>query len=308
MRKAEASLQGRAKNRRTDRSAERERTKGDKRIRRIKSKSPLSQSESDSAGRQRLPSAVKGDFLLWPPALLKSVDRQLRRVTDQTAIGFWRLRSAEDIIKLVYHWGQIPRHSPFVIQTIYSWVRNSKAQYLVDLGKALARQQRLSKVQAFPYVLMNRAYSTLTERYPVKNPKRREGEILLVISRLYGLSVNQVKEILFLRAWIDPVEYVSPFESTSRKQAKVREWKCWEAFLDCKSREALTDKEAIKLAARRKRCSEETVRKMIRQVKQILDVQHKVRAIASGDELERIAEEHFSRWNSDSLPKSLLSP
>jgi hypothetical protein len=240
--------------------------------------------------------------------LLKSVDRQLKRVTNQTAIEFWRLRSAEDIIKLVYHWGQIPRHSPFVIQTIYSWVRSSKAQYLVDLGKALARQQRLSRVQAFPYVLMNRAYSTLTERYPLRNPKKREGEVLSVISGLYGLSINQVKEILFLRAWIDPVEYVSPFQSTSRKQAKVREWKCWEAFLDCKSRGAVTDKEAVKLAARRKRCSEETVRKMIRQVKQILEVQHKVKTIASTDELERIAEEHFSRWNSDSLPKSLLSP
>ena len=308
MRKAEGSLKHRAKKRRRDGSAARKQTKDDKRIRRIKSKSPLSQSESPAAGRQRLLSAVKGDFLLWPPVLLKSVDRQLRRVTNQTAIEFWRLRSAEDIIKLVYHWGQIPRHSPFVVKTIHSWVRNSKAQYLVDLGRALARQQRLSKVQAFPYVLMNRAYSTLTERYPARNPKRREDEILLALSKLYGLNINQVKEILFLRAWIDPVEYVSPFKPTSRKMAKVREWECWEAFLDCKSRGAVTDKEAIKLAARRKRCSEETVQKMIRQVKQILDVQQKVRAIASSDELERIAEEHFSRWNSESLPKSLLSP
>jgi hypothetical protein len=230
----------------------------------------------------------------------------LKKIKNETVIEFWRLRSAEDVIKLVYHWGQIPHHSPFVVQTIHSWVRNSRDHYLVDLGKALARQRRLSKVQTFPYVLMNRAYSTLTGCYPVENPLRREDETLLVISRLYGLSIDEVKEILFLRARFDPVEYVSPFKSTSAKKVGAREWKCWETFLHLKAKGARTDKEAIRSAARQKGCSEEKVRKMIQQVKQILEVQHRVRVIKSDEDLSRIAEEHFLRWKSESLPKSLF--
>lgn len=306
MRKGEGSLKDQARRRQGGRPAARKRAKGDSRMLRSKSKNPPSHSEGLSLKRQRLLSAVKGDFLLWPPVLLKSVDRQLKKVKNETIIEFWRLRSAEDVIKLAYHWGQIPHHSPFVIRTIHSWVRNSRAHYLVDLGKALARQRRLSKVQTFPYVLMNRAYSTLTGCYPVENPLRREDEILLVISRLYGLSIDEVKEILFLRARFDPVEYVSPFKPTSAKKVRAREWKCWETFLHLKAKGVRTDKEAIRSAARQKGCSEEKVRKMIQQVKQILEVQHRVRVIKSDEDLGRIAEEHFLRWKSESLPKSLF--
>lgn len=306
MRKDEGSLKDRARGCPEGRPAERKQRKGDSRVARLKSKNPPSYSEGRSLKRQRLLSAVKGDFLLWPPVLLKSVDRQLNKVKNETVIEFWRLRSAEDIIKLVYHWGQIPHCSPFVVRTIHSWVRNSRAHYLVDLGKALARQKRLSKVQTFPYVLMNRAYSTLTGCYPAENPLRPEDEILLEISKLYGLTIDQVKEILFLRARFDPLEYVSPFKPTSAKKLRAREWKCWEAFLDFKAKGARTDKEAIRSAARHKGCSEEKVRKMIQQVKQILEVQHKVRVIKSDDDLSRIAEEHFLRWRSESLPKSLF--
>lgn len=308
MTKGEGSLKDQAKRRPEGRPADRKQRRGDSRMLRLKSKNPPIQSEELSLKRQRLLSAVKGDFLLWPPVLLKSVDRQLNKVKNETVIEFWRLRGAEDIIKLVYHWGQIPQPSPFVVQTIHSWVRNSNAHYLVDLGKALARQKRLSKVQTFPYVLMNRAYSTLTGSYPVENPLRREDEILLEISKLYGLTIDEVKEILFLRARLDPLEYVSPFRSTSAKRVRVREWKCWEAFLDFRAKGAKTDKEAIKLAAREKGCSEELVRKKIQQVKQILDVQHQVRAMKSENELSRIAKEHFLRWRSESPPKSLFSP
>jgi hypothetical protein len=273
---------------------------------RLKSKSRPDHSEGICLKRQCLLSAVKGDFLLWPPVLLKSVDRQLTKVENETVIEFWRLRIAEDVIKVVYHWGQIPDCSPFVVRTIHSWVRNSKAHFLVDLGKALAPKKRLSKVQTFPYVLMNRAYSTLTGCYPVENPLRRENEILLEISRLYGLTVDQVKEILFMRARIDPLEYVSPFKSTSAKKVRAREWKCWETFLDFKAKGARTDKEAVRLAAIRKGCSEEKVRKMIQQAKQILEVQHRVRVIKSDGDLSKIAEEHFMQWKSESLPKSLF--
>ena len=45
---------------------------------------------------------------------------------------------------------------------------------------------------------------------------------------------------------------------------------------------------------------------MIQQVKQILEVQHRVRVIKSDEDLSRIAEEHFLRWKSESLPKSLF--
>jgi hypothetical protein len=308
MKKGEGSLKGQAKRRPEGRPADRKQRRGDSRILKLKSKNPPIQSEGLSLKRQRLLSAVKGDFLLWPPVLLKSVDRQLKKIKNETVIEFWRLRSAEDIIKLVYHWGQIPHCSPFVVRTIRSWVKNSRAHFLVDLGKALARKKRLSKVQTFPYVLMNRAYSTLTGCYPVENPLRREDEILLEISKLYGLTIDEVKEILFLRARFDPLEYVSPFRSTSAKRVRAREWKCWEAFLDFKAKGARTDKEAIRSAARHKGCSEEKIRKMIQQVKQILEVQHRVRVIKSDEDLSRIAEEHFLRWKSESLPKSLMPP
>jgi hypothetical protein len=306
MKKGEGSLKDQARRRPAGRPALRKRAKGDSRVLSLKSKDPPSYSEELSLKRQRLLSAVKGDFLLWPPVLLKSVDRQLKKVKNETVIEFWRVRGVEDIIKLVYHWGQIPHLSPFVVQTIHSWVRNSRAHYLVDLGKALARRKRLSKVQSFPYVLMSRAYSTLTGCYPVENPLRREDEILLAISRLYGLSIDEVKEILFLRARFDPVEYVSPFKSTSAKKVRAREWKCWETFLQLKAKGTRTDKEAIRSAARQRGCSEEKVRKMIQQVKQILEVQHRVKVLKSDEDLSRIAEEHFLRWKSESLPRSLF--
>ena len=306
MREGEDSLKDRARRCPEGRPAERKQGKGDSRMARLKSKNPQGHSDEICSKRQRLLSAVKGDFLLWPPVLLKSVDRQLKKVKNETAIEFWRLRIAEDVIKLVYHWGQIPDCSPFVVRTIHSWVRSPRARFLVDLGKALARKKRLSKVQTFPYVLMNRAYSTLTGCYPVENPLRREDEILLEISGLYGLTIDEVKEILFLRARFDPLEYVSPFRSTSAKKVRAREWKCWETFLDFKAKGARTDQEAIRSAARKKGCSEEKVRKMIQQVKQILEVQHRVRVIKSDEDFSRIAEEHFLRWKSESLPKSLF--
>ena len=306
MTEAKGSGKNRASKRPTVLRAEGRGAQGCSRMPGFKSKSRPDHSEGICLKRQCLLSAVKGDFLLWPPVLLKSVDRQLRNVKNETVIEFWRLRIAEDVIKVVYHWGQIPDCSPFVVRTIHSWVRNSKAQFLVDLGKALAPQRRLPKVQTFPYVLMNRAYSTLTGCYPVENPLRRQNEILLEISRLYGLTVDQVKEILFMRARIEPLEYVSPFKSTSAKKVRAREWKCWETFLNFKAKGARTDKEAIRLAAIRKGCPEEKVRKMIQQAKKILEVQHTVRVIKSDGDLSRIAEEHFMRWKSESLPKSLL--
>jgi hypothetical protein len=306
MRKGEGSREDRASTRPAGSRAESKQAKGHSRMLRLKSENLPGCSEGVCLRRQRLLSAVKGDFLLWPPVLLKSVDRQLKKVKNETVIEFWRLRIAEDVIKVVYHWGQIPDCSPFVVRTIHSWVRNSKAHFLVDLGKALARGRRLPKVQTFPYVLMNRAYSTLTGCYPAENPLRRENEILVEISRLYGLTTDQVKEILFLRARFHPLEYVSPFKSTSAKKVRALEWKCWETFLDLKAKGARTDREAIRLAARRKGCSEEKVRGMIQQVKQILEVQHTVRVIRSDGDLSKIAEEHFMRWKSESLPKSLF--
>jgi|GEM_PF-1941009 len=306
MREGEGSRKYRAGKRPAGLRAEGREAQGSSRMLRLKSKNRDGYSEGIYLKRQSLLSAVKGDFLLWPPVLLKSVDRQLKKVENQTVIEFWRLRIAEDVIKVVYHWGQIPDCSPFVARTIHSWVRNSKAHILVDLGKALARQKRLPKVQTFPYVLMNRAYSTLTECYPAENPLKRENGILAALSRLYGLTTDQVKEILFLRARFDPLEYVSPFRSTSAKKVRALEWKCWETFLDFKAKGARTDREAIRLAARRKGCSEEKVRRMIQQVKQILEVQHRVRVVKSDGDLSKIAEEHFMRWKSESLPKSLF--
>ena len=306
MREGEGSRKDRAGKRPTGLRAEGREAQGHSRMLRSESKNSPGYSEGICLKRQCLLSAVKGDFLLWPPVLLKSIDRQLKKVNNETVIEFWRFRIAEDVIKVVYHWGQIPDCSPFVVRTIHSWVRNSEAHFLVDLGKALALKKRLPKVQTFPYVLMNRAYSTLTGCYPVENPLRRENEILLEISRLYGLTVDQIKEILFMRARIDPLEYVSPFRSTSAKRIRAREWKCWETFLDFKARGARTDKEAIRSAARKKGCSEGKVRRMIQQVKQILEVQHRVRVIKSDGDLSKIAEEHFMSWKSESLPKSLL--
>ena len=306
MRKGEGSDKDRAGMRPSGPRAQGREAQGGSRMPRLKSKDPPGNSEGICMKRHSLLAAVKGDFLLWPPVLLKSVDRQLKKVKNETVIQFWRLRIAEDVVKVVYHWGQIPDCSPFVARTIHSWVRSSRAHFLVDLGKALARSRRLPKVQSFPYVLMNRAYSTLTGCYPVENPLTRENEILLEISRLYGLTVDQVKEILFMRARIDPLEYVSPFKSTSAKKVRAREWKCWETFLDFKAKGARTDKEAIRLAAIRKGCPEEKVRKMIQQAKKILEVQHTVRVIKSDGDLSKIAEEHFMRWKSESLPKSLF--
>lgn len=286
----------------------REINKRGKRIIEFGLRQPLSEEEKSLLKREHLLASLKGHLLLTPLALLEQINRQLDKSKDQHIILFWEYRTTEDIIKLVYHWGKIPQWSKegddkwtkFIIDTICSWLRKSNNTYLIDLGKALElsekkeKQRPLSRVQTFPYVLMNRAYSTLMDRYPVRNPSRRQDEILLRVSKLYKLSRNEVKEILFDRAHPMRLKYVSPFDRLTDREAKTMEWDIWESFLD-KRAGTRTDKEAHELVKKEKNISLETVRKACGEVKAIFGIQRKIRGIKSDAELNEIIKQYLSK-------------
>lgn len=194
--------------------------------------------------------------------LYERVDRRMKKSRDKKAVLRFKHRMAEDIIRFMCWYGEIPQ-DPFIIKTLCSWIKESKTEYLIDLGRALAGEG-LTQARSVPYILVKTDYDILMKSYPPDNPVVKQNEVLLLISMCRNLKVNYIKQILIKRGLSD--SYVSPFTMFSRKEAEIAEGVIWDA-----KRRKKTHKEI----ANSLQCRPGTVRVRIRETKKMLGLQEK---------------------------------
>lgn len=205
----------------------------------------------------------EGHWFAVTLGIYERINRQMMKAKNKGALLLFENRMAEDIIRFVNWYGEIPQ-DPFVIEVICSWVKGSKTDCLVDLGKVLAGD-RLTRAQRGPYILVKSLYDDLMKRYTPNNPMIKENEVLVIfISTVYNLRVDQVREIL-RRGLSD--SYISPFRRFSKKEAKIGEGTIWHAIKMKKKSYA----EVADILG----CEQETVRALYRRTKKLMGLQEK---------------------------------